>query len=425
MPTSGSKEIVEESVVIVSCPAYEEMDEIETRKRHFKLYLAALKGDWDTAERIYKEDKIDLTVKLSKRGDTTLHIAVAAQRTSFVIKLVEQMKKEDLAIKNNSGNSAFFLAAASHSVEIVKAMIEKNEDVVTTRGDDHMLPLHKAALTGDKEIVEYLYEATRDELLDSNDRFELLVNLINSGLYDVALDLVDTHPEIATIRGKNEKTALHYLARMPVPTPTFCVSPVRRWKRLVIYTVKEVRRTMQWVKDREEQRNSLRNRKKQREKQWRKSVSLRAQMDELISRSYFLNAETPQAAIELTKCLWKQVILLDDSQILNIIRKPWPLIFEAAKQGNLAFINIMLGAYPDLVFEVDENHYSIFHFAVMYRQLNIFNIIYDIGSFKDLLVQKTDEKGNNILHLAAKLPAKDLSDSESGEAAVQLQEELL
>ncbi|XP_031250983.1 ankyrin repeat-containing protein NPR4-like [Pistacia vera] len=61
----------------------------------------------------------------------------------------------------------------------------------------------------------------------------------------------------------------------------------------------------------------------------------------------------------------------------------------------------------------------------MYRQLNIFNIIYDIGSFKDLLVQKTDKKRNNILHLAAKIPGKYRHHTESGKAAVQLKEELL
>ncbi|KAJ0018609.1 hypothetical protein Pint_12287 [Pistacia integerrima] len=123
-------------------------------------------------------------VKLSKDGDTVLHIAAAGERhTGFVKKLLEQMNKEDLAIKNNAGNTAFFLAAASKRVEIVKAMMEKNEDKVKIRGDSDMLPLHKAALMGDKETVEYLYDATGDELLDDNDRFELLLNLVNNGLY--------------------------------------------------------------------------------------------------------------------------------------------------------------------------------------------------------------------------------------------------
>ncbi|XP_031282083.1 ankyrin repeat-containing protein NPR4-like [Pistacia vera] len=182
---------IEENVEIVITPPYQKMDvfnltEIEKRNRHFKLCWAALEGDWNTAKRIYKEDNIDTQVKLSKDGDIALHIAAVARRT-----------------------------AASKRIEIVKAMMEKNEDIVKIRGDNDMLPLHKVALEGDKEMVEYLYEVTGDELLDNNDRFHLLVNLINHGLYDVALDLVERHPQIALARGKNKETALHLLARMP------------------------------------------------------------------------------------------------------------------------------------------------------------------------------------------------------------------
>ncbi|KAJ0017465.1 hypothetical protein Pint_12312 [Pistacia integerrima] len=145
------------------------------------------------------------------------------------------MNKEDLAVKNNAGNTAFFLVAASKRVEIVKAMMEKNEDIVKIRGDNDMLPLHKVALEGDKEMVEYLYEATGDELLDNNDRFHLLVNLINHGLYDVALDLVERHPQIVLARGKNEETALHLLVRMPVLTRILDFNSIRLCKDSAIH----------------------------------------------------------------------------------------------------------------------------------------------------------------------------------------------
>ncbi|XP_031275217.1 ankyrin repeat-containing protein NPR4-like [Pistacia vera] len=123
--------------------------------------------------------------------------------------------------------------------------------------------------------------------------------------------------------------------------------------------------------------------------------------------------EIPDSAFELVECLWKEVMHLDDSQILKIIRKPWSLIFEAAKQGNLRFLDIIFHEYPDLMFEVDENNYTIFHYAVMYRHYNIFKIIYTIGPLKNLVVKKIDKKGNNILHLAAELPKQDTPGAES------------
>ncbi|XP_031282121.1 uncharacterized protein LOC116140663 isoform X2 [Pistacia vera] len=120
----------------------------------------------------------------SSEGDTALHIAAAARHTGFVKKLLEQMQMEDLTIKNNVGNTAFFLAAASGEVDIAEAMMEKNGDLVMIRGEDDMLPLHKAALMGNEEMVEYLYQATGYKLLDhDNDLIELLVNLINRRLY--------------------------------------------------------------------------------------------------------------------------------------------------------------------------------------------------------------------------------------------------
>ncbi|KAJ0082240.1 hypothetical protein Patl1_12372 [Pistacia atlantica] len=117
-------------------------------------------------------------------------------------------------------------------------------------------------------------------------------------------------------------------------------------------------------------------------------------------------------------------MLLDDSKISEIIRKPWPLIREATKQGNLEFLNIIFGAYPDLIFEVDEQNHSIFHWAALYRQRKIFKIIRENGPFRDWVVQNTNEH-RNILHVAANLPPSDRPNIGSGGAPLQLQEELL
>ncbi|XP_044496118.1 ankyrin repeat-containing protein NPR4-like isoform X2 [Mangifera indica] len=108
------------------------------------------------------------------------------------------------------------------------------------------------------------------------------------------------------------------------------------------------------------------------------------------------------------------------------MRKPWPLMFEAAKQGNLLFLKTIWQTYPDMMFEVDEDHCSIFHVAVTYRHYIIFSFINKKGPLqKDLIVQKTDKEGNNILHLAAKLPPEDSSITKSGGPADQMKVELL
>ncbi|XP_044497496.1 uncharacterized protein LOC123219552 [Mangifera indica] len=430
-------------------------DQIELRNRHFKLYLDAVDGDWNSAEKIFEEDKIDITAILSKKGDTALHIAAACGRTGFVKKLLEQMNKEDLAIENNAGNTAFFLAAASGKVEIAEAMMEKNEDVVKIRGFNDMLPLHKAAMAGDKEMVEYLYEATGDELLDDNDRFDLLVNLLHLGLYDIALDLAERHPQVALARDKNEETALHHLARITALRRRIDSSLIRFCKRTAFFLYNEVKRNViktchsvlgkQRVKKKEEQKGNelgLRDRIKQREqrmKQQRRDelsffvgASNRGRIKQkvrnwiagAIRQVMYADQQIPDSAFEIVRCLWKQVMLLDESQILEIVRKPHSLVLEAAKQGNPRFLMIIILSYPDLVYEVDENNHTIFHFAAMYRRFFILKQIYRVGLLKDFVVQNIDKDGNNILHLAAKLPPADRPDNESAALHYQMAREM-
>ncbi|KAJ0017467.1 hypothetical protein Pint_12310 [Pistacia integerrima] len=76
------------------------------------------------------------------------------------------------------------------------------------------------------------------------------------------------------------------------------------------------------------------------------------------------------------------------------------------------------------MFEVDENNYTILHVAVRYRPRSIFNAMYHIGPFKDLLVRNIDKEGNNILQLAAKLPPVDTPDIESPVVTCLLEREI-
>ncbi|XP_044497018.1 ankyrin repeat-containing protein NPR4-like isoform X2 [Mangifera indica] len=395
---SGSESNEEVKIVIAS--------DKQTRIRHLKLYRAALSGDWSIAEGIYKEHKNDLTARISKEGDTALHIAAAAEQTDFLKKQVENINKEDLATTNKAGNTAFCLAAVSGNVEIAQVMMNKmNKENLTSkkaagktahclaaapqkectnladvlemgnlamiRGRNEMLPLYMAALFGHKEMVQFLYEATDDGFLSDNDRIELLVTLISNGLYDVALDLLEKHPELAITCDRNQETALLALAQMPIPS--------------------------------ENQQGF-----------WKQSVNLFSGT----------NTKLPAKALELIQRLWEQVILSDDSALSNIYSTAQQLIFVATKLGNIEFLTVLICEYPDLVLEVDENNYTIFHFAVMNRQRDIFKLIHEIGTFKDLIVASKDEKDNNILHLAGKLAPADRLNVVSG-AALQLQWELL
>ncbi|KAJ0018576.1 hypothetical protein Pint_11201 [Pistacia integerrima] len=147
-----------------------------------KLYEAAVKNDWNTAYKdIFKGDPSKnskyLKAKISDKGDTALHIAVATESSMFVRKLVYHMKKEDLTIKNGDDSTAFCLVAASGSVELAKVMFTKNEELLRIRGAENMLPIHITAKHGHEKMMEFLLGVTKEKLAEEDDT--KLKDLIN------------------------------------------------------------------------------------------------------------------------------------------------------------------------------------------------------------------------------------------------------
>ncbi|KAF5780046.1 putative ankyrin repeat-containing domain superfamily [Helianthus annuus] len=75
------------------------------------------------------------------------------------------------------------------------------------------------------------------------------------------------------------------------------------------------------------------------------------------------------------------------------------ILFVAAEMGNTVFIVELIRLYPDLIWKVNDNNQSIFHIAVKHRHEGIYNLLYEIGSMKDLITPLRDENDNNMLHL--------------------------
>ncbi|KAJ4702482.1 Ankyrin repeat-containing protein [Melia azedarach] len=341
------------------------------------LHLAALKGDWDFARKFFTWNRQAVCARITRNQETALHVAAGARHTIFVQELVNYMTPDDLALRNKVGNTALCFAAASGITKIAEVMVNKNKELPSIRGSKGATPLCMAALLGHKEMVWYLYSVTKAEDLKEEDRIELLVAVINSGLYDVALDLIQKHPGLAVARDGNGETALHVLARKPLAFVNR--GRLQIWQRC-IYSLPGIRAILD-IKP------------------------------------------THLQALELVKQIWKQVVLLDDSKFGELLRKPSRLLFTAAELGNVEFITVLIRLYPDLIWKVDDHGRSIFHIAVVHRQENIFNLIHEIGAHRDLIAAYKDENNNNMLHLAGKLAPPDRLKIDSG-AALQLRREL-
>ncbi|XP_062027686.1 ankyrin repeat-containing protein NPR4-like isoform X1 [Rosa rugosa] len=346
---------------------------------HVPLHLAALKGDWNTAKSILQSKPGAVRARITKGSETALHIAAGAKHTSFVEELVKWMTAEDLELKNDVENTALFFAAVSGIKRIAEVMVEVNPILPRIRGSNNSTALHMATLLGHREMVRYLYSKTK-RILTYQDRVGLLIAAITADLYDVALDIVKQHPEMALARDENEETALHVMARKP--SAYHNGSQLGFWKRCILSFPRDFKRSCE-----EKVKHAL--------------------------------------ATELVKQLWKKILTLEnDSKIGDLIRKPSRLLFTAAELGNLDFLIILMRSYPNLIWKVDEQNRSIFHIAVVHRQEKVFNLIYELGGLKDLIASYKDDNNNNMLHLAAKLAPANRLNTDTG-AAFQLRRELL
>ncbi|KAM5585095.1 ankyrin repeat-containing protein ITN1-like [Rosa sericea] len=344
----------------------------------------ALKGNWEAAERILKEDPSLLTSSITRGGETVLHIAAGARHVRFVEKLVEMMEElngnetcsQDLALQDMNGNTAFSIAAAAGSIEIAEILIKKNKDLPIIRGGEGMTPLYMAALLGQSVMADNLYSGTK-EMLEEVDRQALFFTCIDNGLYDLALKILRSDRALAKARNAKEETALHILARTP---SDFTSQSPGTWSRLI---------------------NSYWN------------------------FSYNRNLKQVNEALQLVQCLWTEILRNDHDDVMRLIKDPSKLLFDATKLGNYEFLAVLINSYPDLIWQLDDKNRSIIHVAVLHRHASIFNLVHEIGSIKDIIVTFTDdEESNNILHMAAKLAPPNQLNLVSG-AALQMQRELV
>ncbi|KAG8368426.1 hypothetical protein BUALT_Bualt15G0044200 [Buddleja alternifolia] len=349
---------------------------------HKEMYIAALKGDWKAADLLLQEDPNLARAKITMNDDGALHVAAASKHTEFVLELVKLMSENDLLLRNKQGRTAFCYAAESGIVEIADVMRMKNPSLVTMRGKDDKTPLYIAAFFGKKNMVIYLREYACEEDLSRDEWFDLLIATIRSRMYgmivfftiNVALAILNMNESLAKMSNE-EGTALHHLVQ-PVYVPT---KTGKKTLSNVIYPV----------------RIHILERKSQ-------------------ERGVLLLAEK----------LWAEIQTLRQDKVTELIEKPFSILHEAAKEGNVELIDIIASSDPDLLLSVDRNNHTILHTAVLHRQERVFSLILQIDYLKEMLATSVDNDGNNILHLAGKLAPPRRLKVVSG-AAFQLEREIL
>ncbi|KAK9062082.1 hypothetical protein SSX86_019267 [Deinandra increscens subsp. villosa] len=148
-------------------------------------------------------------------------------------------------------------------------------------------------------------------------------------------------------------------------------------------------------------------------------VSVYVNTENIVKRE----SEKKDQVCYLQKLISKHITRMRDSTSLKETHSS-RVLFIAAEMDNTKFVVELIRRYPDLMWKVNDNKQTIFHIAVKNRYKGIYNLLYEIGSMKDLITPLRDADENNMLHLAAKKATKERLTNVNG-AALQMQRELL
>lgn len=130
----------------------EEMSEIMKNK----LFQMAMEGAWDKVVEIYARNQEAHMVKITRSGDTALHMAVSDGQEEIVEELIHIISngpvgKKALRIRNEHGNTPLHVAASMGIVGMCQCIAQVDSELVGARNKDSETPFFLAAFHGKKE----------------------------------------------------------------------------------------------------------------------------------------------------------------------------------------------------------------------------------------------------------------------------------
>ncbi|KAJ7972745.1 Ankyrin repeat-containing protein [Quillaja saponaria] len=177
------------------------------------LYHLTLKSKWDEVIEIYKNHWWTHTSKITRSGDTALHVAVTDGKYNFVKKLVYVITQQNpanakkvLGIKNERGNTPLHFAAYRAYLEMCVCIAEVDPSLVGSRNNEGETPLFLAALRGHKDAFLFLHTTCPDKIIQHcrrNDGQTILHSTIQGEYFGITVDpvIIPSDVQFSTEKG--------------------------------------------------------------------------------------------------------------------------------------------------------------------------------------------------------------------------------
>ncbi|KAK9180467.1 hypothetical protein WN943_029676 [Citrus x changshan-huyou] len=352
----------------------------------------AMRGQWDNFVQAYENNPMSREAKLTRSGDTALHIAAAAGQTNIVSELVEIMGENAsnvLKIQNDRGDTALHLAAALGNEAMCHCMASKDRELISVRNNDSIAFQIMRAYA---DLVNSVNEngltplhilASKPNAFKSGSRLGLFDRIIYYCKYiDLAADegLANCSWSSGNLEDKEhhrEKRGT-YMGLSSNDDHGKSSRDSRPDKDGDTFSVPETPPVL-------ENDQIFRSR----------NISLESEVA-VHNKDGNARDETATAAVQELKFMKKK-----DQQSG---RKATPILI-AAKMGVTEMVEKILDTFPVAIHDLDSEKKNLVLLAVENRQTGIYKLLLDrkmLGESDLSIFQHVDIKGNSALHLAAK-----------------------
>ncbi|PON63721.1 Transmembrane protein [Parasponia andersonii] len=183
------------------------------------LFEAVMKNNWNDVISTYSRSSNARAAKLTKLGDTALHIAVSNGKTDIASKMVDVIEDSVLTKSANvKGNTPLHLAAMYGNLDICKKLALRNKDLITHRNRQGETPIFLAALYGKQSVFLYLHNSEfdiKEECLRSNNGDTILHVAISGEYFGIAMLIIEKYQNLVDSVNVDGLSPLHILANKP------------------------------------------------------------------------------------------------------------------------------------------------------------------------------------------------------------------
>ncbi|CAN6561247.1 unnamed protein product [Malus baccata var. baccata] len=195
---------------------------MDTEKIKKYLFRIAMQSKWEEVVRTYKLNKNAHGAKITKSGDTALHIAVSDGQEKSVEELVKLITVEELEIKNERGNTPLHVAAWMGNETMCLCIAKDNPSLIGAQNVDNETPLFLAAVYGKKDAflcMHHIYTPTfgddpqkRYNYCRRNDGDTILHSAISGDYFELAFQIIHLYEGLVNSVNAQGFSPLHLLA---------------------------------------------------------------------------------------------------------------------------------------------------------------------------------------------------------------------